>query len=314
MKVLYNALGSAASNDPLSKNASAELCAYFNNKNVQCVVVDNNRDFVANLADATVIITQAWTGTFIDQSVLAAATKLELIIVAGAEHSNIDADAVRDRKVTLAKVAHTSQHSYAEQQLYYILKIAREQRRDLKHQQIGLIGLGQVAARLVELLKPFAIKINYYDPHKWESEEEVEYNLTWLPDAASVVQDCDVVVSNCPLEIVGLLEGGTQNLFDQTLLAHMKPGASLLLASPPQTYNLQDVMVAHDAGLIRCVTNNELTWPNLTYQAEILEHVTVIFEQWRKDKSLPPEWLLIDKGLFTSPPGCECFALGGWHQ
>ncbi len=137
MKVLYNALGSAASNDPLSKNASAELCAYFNNNNVQCVVVDNNQDFVANLADATVIITQAWTGTFIDQSVLAAAPKLELIIVAGAEHSNIDADAVRDRKVTLAKVAHTSQHSYAEQQLYYILKIAREQRRDLKHHRLG---------------------------------------------------------------------------------------------------------------------------------------------------------------------------------
>ena len=165
--MLYNALGSAANNDPLGKNASAELCAYFNNKNVECIVVDSPRDFAANTANASVIITQAWTGTFIDQAVLDAAPKLELIIVAGAEHTNIDADAVRDRKVTMAKVAYTSQHSYAEQQLYYILKIAREQRRDLKHQQIGLIGLGKVAARLVELLKPFAIKINYYDPHKW---------------------------------------------------------------------------------------------------------------------------------------------------
>lgn len=314
MKVLYNALGSAANNDPLSKHASAELCAYFNDKNAECIVVDNPRDFAANTANATVIITQAWTGTFIDQAVLDSASKLELIIVAGAEQTNIDADAVRDHKVTMAKVPYTSQHSYAEQQLYYILKIAREQRRDLKHQRIGLIGLGKVAARLVELLKPFGMKINYFDPHQWEPSEEAEYNLTWFPDAAKVVKDCDVVVSNCPLEITGLLEGGTKNLFDQQLLAQMKPGASLLLASNPQTYNLQDVMVARDAGVIKCVTTDELTWPNLTYQAEILEHVKMIFDQWLKDKSLPPEWLLIDKGLFTSPPDCECFALGGWHQ
>jgi phosphoglycerate dehydrogenase-like enzyme len=314
MKVLYDALGSAVPNDPLSKNSSAELRAYFNNKNVECQVVDNAVDFRAALSDVTVIITQAWTGTFIDQAVLDAASKLELIIVAGPAQHHIDADAVRDNNVTLAKIAYTSQNSYAEQQLYYILKITREQRLDLKHQRIGLIGLGKVATRLVELLKPFGMKINYYDPHQWEPSEEAEYNLTWFHSAEKVVEDCDIVVSNCPLEINGIYDGGTQNLFDKQLLAQMKFGATLLLASPKQTYNLQDVMVARDAGVIKCVTTDELTWPNLTYQAEILQHIELIFDQWLKDKSLPLEWLLIDKGLFTTPPDCECFALGGWHQ
>ncbi len=86
------------------------------------------------------------------------------------------------------------------------------------------------------------VKLHYTDRHRLPDAVEKELNLTFHPNAESMVKVCDVVTINAPLH------PETENLFNAALLAKMKRGAYLINTARGKIVNRDDVVTALKSG------------------------------------------------------------------
>jgi phosphoglycerate dehydrogenase-like enzyme len=159
---------------------------------------------------------------YVDASVLEAAADLRFIgELEGDRFANrIDTDACAERGVRVVDTTHGSSLPVAEWALgmmliglrnageHYRRLIAGEEYRrstddrgfrvgELTGRTVGLIGLGHIGRRLIELLQPFHCQVQVYDPYvPKELALAVGVRLTSLPH---VMADSDVVVCCAPL-------------------------------------------------------------------------------------------------------------------
>lgn len=278
----------------------------------QLVTTDCEQIFYQNLESANIAVTTSWHSARLTEEVLHKATDLKLIIVAGPCHKHIDVETVLERQITMVKMPYTSVRHYSEIQLLHILRALNLQKQSLVGKTIGLIGAGYTAANLVKMLQPFDVQIRYFDQHQWEPEEEEQYHMQWFPTVEMTVENCDIVVSNCPLEYGGILV--TENLFSQGLIGKMKSGVILLVSSHPDTINKHDVNKALDSEHISMfIGPDTLNQPTKNYQTELANHTKSILDRWFAQEELPQAWILTEKGQRVLVPGCACFNLAGWH-
>ena len=87
--------------------------------------------------------------------------------------------------------------------------------------EVGTVAAGRIGLAVLRRLKAFDVKLHYTDRHRLPEavEKELEHHLH--QDLASMVSVCDVVTTNAPLH------PETEDLFNGTLIAKMKRGASL---------------------------------------------------------------------------------------
>merc|ERR1711900_115422 len=71
-------------------------------------------------------------------------------------------------------------------------------------------------------MKPFDVKLHYFDRHGLPEEVEKELNVTVHDSVESMIKVCDVVTINCPLH------PETEHLFDETMLNSMKRGSYIV--------------------------------------------------------------------------------------
>jgi formate dehydrogenase len=93
---------------------------------------------------------------------------------------------------------------------------------DLEGMQVGTVAAGRIGSAVLRRLKPFEVGLHYTDRHRLPEEVERELGVTYHPDAASMVEVCDVVTINAPLH------PETEHLFDDEMLARMRRGAYLI--------------------------------------------------------------------------------------
>lgn len=177
------------------------------------------RDKLAQGADALIVCHGA---PYVDASVLEAATGLRFIgELEGDRFANrIDTQACAERGVRVVDTTHGSSLPVAEWALglmliglrnaaeHYRRLIGGEEYRlsmddpgfrvgELTGRTVGLIGLGHIGRRLIELLQPFACRVLVYDPYvPKEVALAVGAQLTSLEH---VMADSDVVVCCAPL-------------------------------------------------------------------------------------------------------------------
>jgi formate dehydrogenase len=87
---------------------------------------------------------------------------------------------------------------------------------------VGTVAAGRIGTAVLRRLKPFDVKLHYFDQHRLPESVEKELGLTYHPSAEDMVKDCDVVTVNCPLH------PGTLGLFNDELIGKMKRGAYLV--------------------------------------------------------------------------------------
>lgn len=311
MKVLFNTIKDGEMSGALTGHCQW-LERFLVPYNCKFVVTDWAEIFYQHLPTADIVITQGFTGAPISDQQFQSAENLQLVVVAGPYHHHVEHNVLLERSITMAKIPNTSAVTNGEQQLLAILQTVRKFGDDLQGKTVGVIGAGVVGRRLVELLQPFGVSIRYFDQHQWEPSEEQQYNMTWFPTVEMTVEDCDIVVSNCPLEYEGILN--TANLFTEPLISQMKPGAILLVSSPEPTIDRQAVNKALDRGHLAYFAGpNILNRANRTYQLEISAHIKSILEHWFGKIAMPDAWLLTHQGQRGLQPGCDCFNLAGWH-
>jgi formate dehydrogenase len=198
--------------------------------------------FDRELPDAEIVISQPFWPAYLTAERIAKAPKLKLAITAGIGSDHYDLQAAIERGITVAEVTYCNSISVSEHVVMMILALVRNyipsyqvvveggwniadcvsRSYDLEGMVVGTVGAGRIGSAVLRRLKPFDVKLHYTDRHRLPTSVEQELNLTFHPDAESLVRVCDVVTINTPLH------PETEHLFNDALIAKMKRGAYLV--------------------------------------------------------------------------------------
>ena len=210
-------------------------------------VVTSDKDgagsvFDKELVDAEIVISQPFWPAYLTAERIARAPKLKLAITAGIGSDHVDLQAAIEHGITVTEVTYSNSISVSEHVVMMILSLVRNyipsyqwvvkngwniadcvsRSYDLEAMDVGTVGAGRIGLAVLKRLKPFDVKLRYTDQHRLPANVEQELNLTYHPTVAALVGACDVVTINCPLH------PQTENMFNDALIAKMKPGAYLV--------------------------------------------------------------------------------------
>ena len=211
------------------------------------LVVTSDKDgpdsvFERELPEAEIVISQPFWPAYLTAERIAKAPKLKLAVTAGIGSDHVDLEAAMKRGITVAEVTYCNSISVSEHVVMMILALVRnyipsynwvikggwniadcvERAYDLEAMDVGTVAAGRIGLAVLRRLKPFDVKLHYTDRHRLPESVEKELNLTFHPNAESMVRVCDVVTINAPLH------PETENLFDAALIAKMKRGSYIV--------------------------------------------------------------------------------------
>ena len=177
----------------------------------------------------------------ITKEVLERARDLKMIQRSGVGLDTLDLDALRQKGIPLYVNQGVNAESVAEHTLLLMLACLRKlptldrntkngiwkkqeqgvQTAELKNKTVGVIGMGNVALRLLSLLKPFHVKILYTNLFQMDPGFETENNMKFV-GMDELMKGSDIVTVNCALT------DETRNLIDRGAINKMKRGAILV--------------------------------------------------------------------------------------
>lgn len=219
-------------------------------------------EFERELVDADVVISQPFWPAYLTAERIAKAPKLRLAITAGIGSDHVDLQAATAAGLTVAEVTYSNSISVAEHVVMMILALVRnylpshgwvvrggwniadsvERSYDLEGMSVGTVAAGRIGLAVLRRLKPFDVDLHYTEKHRLPADVERELDLTFHPDAASMVPECDVVTINAPLH------PETENLFDETMLLKMRRGAYLVNTARAKICDRDAVVRALESG------------------------------------------------------------------
>ena len=175
-----------------------------------------NSEFEKHLADAEVVISQPFWPAYLTKERIAKAKKLKLALTAGIGSDHVDLAAAAQAHITVAEVTGSNSISVAEHVVMALLALVRNylpsheivanggwniadcvaRSYDVEGMHFGAIGAGRIGLAVMRRLKPFSLHLHYTDPHRLSPEIEKELDLTFHPDAASLVPAVDILTSS----------------------------------------------------------------------------------------------------------------------
>ncbi len=302
--------------------------------------------FEKELHDAEIVISQPFWPAYLTAERIAKAKKLKLAITAGIGSDHVDLEAAMKHGITVAEVTYCNSISVAEHVVMMILSLVRnyipsyewvvkkgwniadcvQRSYDVEGMTVGTVAAGRIGLAVLKRLKPFDVKLHYTDRHRLPKNVEEELNLTFHPDAESMVKVCDVVTINCPLH------PETENLFNGKLINKMKRGAYLVNTARGKICNRDAVAHALESGQLagyagdvwfpqpapkdhpwRTMPHHGMTphisGSSLSAQARYASGVREILECWFQGKGLRSEYLIVDGGKLAGA-GAHSYSAG----
>jgi formate dehydrogenase len=277
---------------------------------------------------------------------IAKAPKLKMAITAGIGSDHVDLQAAMERGITVTEVTYCNSISVAEHVVMMILSLVRnyipsyqwvvkggwniadcvERSYDVEGMTVGTVAAGRIGLAVLRRLKPFDVKLHYTDRHRLPPEVEKELNLTFHPDAESLVKVCDVVTINCPLH------PETENLFNEKLIAKMKRGAYIVNTARGKICDRNAIAKALESGQLagyagdvwfpqpapkdhpwRTMPHHGMTphisGSSLSAQARYAAGVREILECWFEKRPIRTEYLIVDGGKLAGA-GAHAYSAG----
>jgi formate dehydrogenase len=218
--------------------------------------------FERELPDADIVISQPFWPAYLTPERVEKAKKLKLAITAGIGSDHINLEAAIKHGITVAEVTYSNSISVAEHAMMTILSLVRnylpayelvlkggwniadcaERSYDLEGMHVGTVAAGRIGLAVLRRLKPFDVKLHYFDQHRLSADIEKELGLTYHASVEDMVKVCDVVTINAPLH------PGTLNLFNDELIGKMKRGAYLVNTARALICNREAVVRALESG------------------------------------------------------------------
>lgn len=298
------------------------------------------------LVDADVVISQPFWPAYLTAERIAKARKLKLAITAGIGSDHVDLQAVIDNDITVAEITYSNSISVSEHVVMMILGLVRNyipsynwvikggwniadcvsRSYDVEGMNVGTVAAGRIGLAVLRRMKPFDVKLHYFDIHRLPAEVEKELNLTFHDSVESMVKVCDVVTINAPLH------PETEHLFDAEMINKMKRGAYLVNTARGKICDRNAVAKALESGQLagyagdvwfpqpapkdhpwRTMPNHGMTphtsGTSLSAQARYAAGVREILECWFDDKPIREEYLIV-KGGKLAGTGAHSYSKG----
>lgn len=186
------------------------------------------------------IIFSGWGGPVLDEKVLAGMPKLKAVFYGAGTIKGVVTDSFWQRNIPITSSYAANAVPVAEftlAQILFSLKAGwncimhSRLQRSFNHPNmagaygstVGLVSLGMIGRRVAQLLQPFDVKVIAFDPIV--SADSVRDLGIELVSLAQLFKQSDVVSLHTPW----LKE--TENMIDGSLIASMKPGATLINTS-----------------------------------------------------------------------------------
>lgn len=186
------------------------------------------------------VILSGWGGPTLDEAFLEAAPKLQAFFYAAGSLSGILTDAALERHITVTSAAQANAVPVAEYTfatIIFSLKHGWRLSRELRKQRVfdptarddapgcykrivGLVSLGAIARKVLQMLRPMDLSVVVYDPHL-STEDAHRLGVTKV-DLAELFRVSDVVSIHTP----ELPE--TEGMINGRLLSSMKSGATFI--------------------------------------------------------------------------------------
>jgi formate dehydrogenase len=316
------------------------------------LVVTSDKDgpdseFERELTDADIVISQPFWPAYLTAERIARAPRLKLAITAGIGSDHVDLDAAIARGITVAEETYSNSISVAEHAVLQILALVRNfipshqwtaqggwniadcvaRAYDLEGFDVGVIAAGRIGQAVLRRLAPFAVNLHYTDTRRLPAEVEQELNVTFHPDAASLVRAVDVVSIHAPLH------PRTYHLFDETLLASMRRGSYIVNTARAEIVVRDAIVAALNSGQLagyagdvwypqpppadhpwRTMPHNAMTphmsGSTLSAQARYAAGTREILEDWFAGRPIREEYLIVDGGRLAGT-GAASYTAGG---
>jgi phosphoglycerate dehydrogenase-like enzyme len=174
------------------------------------------------------MIFASWGSPSFDETILPSAPNLELVFYAAGSIKNVVSDAFWDRGVRITSAYGANAVPVAEYALamtilslknaFFYSGESRRQHRAVRKPArpitgvygatVGLISLGQVARKFVELLRPFELRVIAYDPFV-KAEQARQHGVERLCTLEEIFEQSDVVSLHAPWlkETEGMIRG-----------------------------------------------------------------------------------------------------------
>ena len=218
--------------------------------------------FERELVDADVVISQPFWPAYMTTERFAKARNIKLVVTAGIGSDHTDLQSASERGVTVAEVTYCNSISVSEHVVMMILALVRNylpswdvvraggwniadcaaRSYDVEGMHIGTVAAGRIGSAVLRRLKPFDVRLHYYDPHRLPPEVEQELGVTFHERFEDMLPLCDVITINAPLH------PKTENLFDERMIGRMKRGAYLVNTARGKIVNRDAVASALNSG------------------------------------------------------------------
>lgn len=225
--------------------------------------VRSEEELLAVVGDAHVLVTRAYNK--VTRRVIEAAPHLELIAQGTSGIDNIDADAVRERKLPVIHMRGVNADAVAELVLGFMISMTRTvpfytrevregrfgrddcaTRHELRHHRLGIVGLGEVGTRVARLARAFGVTVQAYDPYVGEADFQA-HQVTRTISLASLLASSDIVTLHVPLT------GETRRMIGPAELRALRRGSYLINAARGEVLDQRAALEAlteqHLAGL-----------------------------------------------------------------
>lgn len=205
-------------------------------------------------ANALVLLKSAVTA-----ETLEGATDLELVARFGAGFDGVDLGAATERGIAVTNAPQGMRDSVAQATVGMLIVCASHMRRydrivrdqgfegrlenmgvELFGKTLGTIGLGQIGSRVTELLEPFGMTVQTYDPYL--PEERADALGVELVDLDELLETSDFVTIHCPLT------EETHHMLDAESFERMRDEAYLVNTTRGGIYPDEDLADALEAG------------------------------------------------------------------
>ena len=314
-------------------------------------VVTSDKDgaksvFERELPTADIVISQPFWPAYLTAERIAKAPNLKLAITAGIGSDHVDLRAATEKGLTVAEVTYSNSISVSEHVVMMILALVRnyvpsyqtvvrggwniadcvERSYDLEGMVVGTVGAGRIGTAVLRRLKAFDVELHYTDRHRLPESVERELDLTFHPNAESLVRVCDVVTINAPLH------PETEHMVNDSLIAEMKRGAYLVNTARGKICDRDAVVRALESGQLagyagdvwfpqpapgdhpwRTMPHHGMTphvsGTSLSAQARYAAGVREILECWFDGRPIRDDYLIVDGGKLAGA-GAHSYSSG----
>jgi formate dehydrogenase len=305
------------------------------------LIVTSDKDgpnslFEKELPDAEIVISQPFWPAYLTLERINKAKKLKLSITAGIGSDHVDLKAAMDRGITVAEVTYSNSISTAEHAMMMILGLVRnyipshrvviergwniadciERSYDIEGMDVGIFGAGRIGLAMLRRLKPFDVKLHYFDQYPLSPELEKELNVKKHDSVESLFSSCDIVSIHTPLH------PQTEHVVNEKLLSKMRRGSYIVNVARGKICDRDAIAHALETGRLagyagdtwfpqpapedhpwRSMPHHGMTphigGSTLSAQARYASGTREILECYFAGRPIRNEYLIVDKGTLA---------------